>query len=441
MIKRKQLWSISLLTVLVMLTSAVGVNARPSHDTQPPLTIWTKFNDQNPQNIQDKWLVSFVKEYTGATGNTVTNVYQPYDQINSKLNIAVQAKGDVPDLSYVDTQNVSFFNKNGDLTDLTDYVKAASWYKDVDKGALAACTTPDGKIYCVPTSLAGATVYYWKDYYPNGFPATAQDLLDAAKVLKASKADKFAVTLKGSEGISLQMTWFPLIMSAGGTIADPKTGQATWANDKTAAVVQWARDLFSNKYAPEVDLAPGFDDETPFTKADAAAFLAGSWSYVYLNPLIAPDGTKFDNDAASVQKAFDAGKMGFAPPLAWKGGKPVSMITGTAYAIPLGAKNISAAKAFIDYSLQTKQNATYAVAYGALPSLTSSLADTALSTGYWKAVADYQQKYAQIAPALTDYDKGVAALTDTINKLIADPSQDIMKNLQDAQDNYNSGLK
>ncbi len=436
--RQKRFLPISLLTVLVLMLSAIGVNAQSKAE---PITLWTKFNDQSPQNSQDEWLAKALADYTAKTGNSVTNVFKPFDQINSNLNVAVQAKGDVPDLSYVDTQNIPFFVKNGVLTDLTDYVKGTSWFKDLDAGALAACTGSDGKIYCVPTSIAGVATYYWKDFYPNGFPATAQDLLAAAKDLKAKKADKFAVTLKGSEGISLQMTWFPLIISAGGTIADPATGKATWANDKTVEVVKWARELFGNQYAPTVDLNTGFDDETPFMQGDAGAFLAGSWSYVYLNPLTAPDGTKFDNKSESVQKAFDAGKLGFAPPLSWKGNKPVMMITGTAYGIPKGAKNVDGAKAFIDYSLGTDANATYAVAYGALPALKSSLTDKALQTPYWIAIAKNQQQYAANPPALTDYDKGIAALTDTINKLIVQPDLDIMKELQATQDNYNAGLK
>jgi len=439
---RQRVATVVLLTICVLMATSIGVAAHPVRQSAPaPITMWTKFNDQNPQNSQDQWLAAFLKEYSDKTGGKVTNVFQPYDQINSKLNLAIQAGGDVPDLSYVDTQEIPFYAKNNDLADLTDYVQKASWYKDLDKHALAVCTGPDGKIYCVPTSLAGETVYYWKDYFPNGFPATAQDLLAMAKDFKSANPKKYIVTLKGSEGISLSLTWFPLIMSAGGTIADPKTGMATWANSQTVAVVEWARQLFANQYAPQVDLNTGFDDETPFTTADAASFLPGSWSYVYLNPLQSPDGTTFDKGAASVQAAFDGGKLGFAPPLAWQGGRPVSMISGTAYAIPIGSKNVDAAKAFIDYSMQTQQNADFAVAYGALPVLLSSLSDTRLSVGYWKAVADNQQKFARVPPALVDYDKGLAALTDSINKAVTDPTADIMQTLQTAQDNYNNGLK
>src|SRR5437773_12305878 len=114
-----------LLIVAVMLVSAFGTNTvRAQTSKFPPITVWTKFNDQNPQNSQDRWLAAALKEYTDKTGNKVTNVNQPYDQINSKLNVAVQAKGDVPDASYVDSQQLGFYTQNGTLMDLTDWVKS-----------------------------------------------------------------------------------------------------------------------------------------------------------------------------------------------------------------------------------------------------------------------------------------------------------------------------
>ncbi len=429
-------WSV-LLVVAIMLVGAVATT-RAQTGKQPPITIWTKFNDQNPQNSQDQWLAAALKEYTDKTGNKVTNVNQPYDQINSKLNVAVQAKGDVPDVSYIDTQQLGFYTQNGTLMDLTDWVKGAPWYKDISPSAMAPCTTPDGKISCVPTSIASTLVYYWKDLYPNGFPATTDQLLAAAKDLKAK--NKFAVTMKASEKFSVETTYFGLIKSYGGEIAD-KDGKAVWANPQTEAALKFVRELFVNKYAPEVALAPGFDDEEPFKRADAAGFLAGSWSYVYLNPLTAPDGTKFDKQSESVAVAFDAGKMGFAPPLAAPNGKPVAWAVGTGWAIPVGSPNVDAAKAYIDFQMTTERDATFAVAYGALPSMTSALADKAFQTPYWKAVAQYQKDYAQPAPNLIDYDKGTIILGDTINKLMTDPSKDIMTELKAAQDEYNSGLK
>jgi multiple sugar transport system substrate-binding protein len=418
--------------------SGIGIAVRAQSSKAAPITIWTKFNDQNPQNSQDKWLAAALKEYMDKTGNKVTNVNQPYDQINSKLNIAVQSHGDVPDLSYVDSSKLGFYTQNGILMDITDYVKAAPWFKNLRPVALASCTTPDGKILCVPTGLQNTLVYYMKDLYPNGFPATTDALLEAAKDLKAK--GKFAVTFKGSEVFAAETTYFGLIKSYGGEIAG-KDGKATWASPQTVEALKFVRELFINKYAPEVALAPGFDDEQPFMRGDAAGFLAGSWSYVYLNPLTAPDGTKFDKESASVEEAFKAGKLGFAPPLAAPKGKPVVFSNMTGWAIPVGAVHIDAAKAFINFQMTTERNAAYAVAYGALRSMTSAMTAKEFQTPYWQAVEKYQQEYALPAPGLIEYDKGMQLLADTIVKLMTNPSKDIAKELQAAQDEYNASLK
>src|SRR5947207_13024795 len=140
-----------LLILLCCALSAAGITQSRAQGSQKPITIWTKFNDQNPQNTQDQWLAAALKEYKDQSGNSVTNVVQPYDQINSKLNVAVLAGGDVPDVSYVDTQQLGFFVQNGTLTDLTDFVKNAAWFKDLAPSSLAGCTPPDGKILGVPT--------------------------------------------------------------------------------------------------------------------------------------------------------------------------------------------------------------------------------------------------------------------------------------------------
>src|SRR5258708_1551043 len=337
---------------------------------QKPITLWTKFNDANPQNTQDQWLADALKEYTTTTGNKVTSVTQPYDQINSLLNVAVREGSDVPDVSYVDSQQVGFFTQNGTLTDLTDWVKGAKWYADLNSQALASCTAPDGKILCVPNSTAATLIYFWKDMYPNGFPPTVDKLMVAAKALKDK--GKFAISMKASEKFSIELTFYGLIKSAGGDIAGPD-GKAAWSSPKSAAAVKAIRDLFVNKYAPEIDLAPGFGDEEPFKRADAGALMAGSWSYVYLSPLTSPDGVKFDEGAGSLAAAYDAGKVDFAPPLAMPDGKPVSTAVATGWAIPRGAANVDGAQAFIDFQMTTTRDAKSAVPRGEIFLLVSPL--------------------------------------------------------------------
>jgi len=157
--QKRLLATLSLIIAAMMIATLTGTGRARAADS---LVLWTKFNTENTTdpNSQEKWAAQALKDFTAKTGQAITHIVQPFDQINSKLNIAVQAKGDVPDISYIDTQNIPFFVKNGALQDISAYVKAASWFKDLTPGALTACTGPDGKIYCVPTSLAGGSTYY-----------------------------------------------------------------------------------------------------------------------------------------------------------------------------------------------------------------------------------------------------------------------------------------
>ncbi len=417
---------------------AMGATAGVAAPQGGALTVWTKFNDQNPQNDQDKWLAATIAAAKIDAGLTITNVTQDYAQINSKLNLAVTSGGDIPDLSYIDSQQLGFFIKNGTLEDLTDYVKSAPWYSDLNPAALKACTAPDGKIYCVPGNLTSRLTYYWTERWPNGFPADIEAFLKEAARLKQEHPNEYAITFKGSEVASVEGFYFSLIHSFGGVYADTK-GKAAWASPETAQAVAFVRALFANRYAPDVALAPGFDNENPMKDGTAAAFGAGSWSYIYLNPLKSPSGAEFPADSSAVNKAFEAGKLGFAPTLAAPGKQPVTLISASGWAIPKGSKHQELAKQFINYLLETKRNADYAVAYGGLPVLNSSYADARFQTPYWKFVKENQDKYGAPIEPLTDYDKALTKLAETINKLVLNTNADILTELKGAQDAYNAG--
>src|SRR5262249_37540198 len=105
-----------LATLLILASVLVCIPARQllaqPQAQQKTTTIWTRFNDANPQNSQDQWLADALKEYSAATGTAVTNVNQPYDQINSKLNVAVHSGGEVPDAAFIDSQQIGFFSQN-----------------------------------------------------------------------------------------------------------------------------------------------------------------------------------------------------------------------------------------------------------------------------------------------------------------------------------------
>jgi multiple sugar transport system substrate-binding protein len=445
-LNKKPLIFLSTALSAALLFSAAHLSVRVVAQTN--IDLWTKFNDQNPQNTQDQWLKGSLEAFAAETGLAITNTFQPYDQINSKLNVAVQAGGSVPDVSYIDSTQLGFFYQNGTLTDLTDWVTSSGWYNDIEPNALAACTGPDGKIYCVPSTTAAHFMYYWNDFFPDGLPADTDAFLAAAAKLKAEKPDAYAFTGKLAEKAAVERYYYGLILSYGGQVADEE-GRAVWANEATQKAVEFSRALFVNGYAAKESLAPGFDNEEPFKRGEAGAFISGSYSYVYLTPLKAPDGTEFNKDitggfdpkALSVGAANEAGKLGYAHLFSAPGGRPYSVISASAYAIPFGAENMDGAKAYIEWEMRTDNNAEFAVAYGALPTMISSLADEAFQSEYWKAVAKIQADYGVNAPPLIDYDKGTTLLADAIVRLIITPELDIMTELQKAQDEYNAGLE
>lgn len=423
-----------LLTTLLLPTTITAQNN--------PLQVWSRFNTQNPQVLSDTWLAELLNDYAQNTGATVENTFYPFDQINTTLNIAVQTGTNVPDAAYIDTEQVSFFYNNGTLTDLTDFVTNAAWFTDLDPAALATCTAPDGTIRCVPSTTSHYYVYYWTSAYPDGYPATTADFLAAAAAIR--ETGLYPLTFKAAEPVSVERFYTGLLASYGVELAGPN-GEATWTTDEAVEAVAFVRELFAQDYVPPVALAPQFEYEEPFKQGQAASFVAGTFSYVYLSPLTSPTGVTFDveitggfdTNAVAVGAAATAGEIAFAPPLAAPGGVPVSIISSEAWAIPVGSTDITGALAFIDYQMTAERNVDAAIAGGKLPVLRRAEAAPAFASPYWTAALDIRAAHGTPAPAWIDYNSAQRLLSEAIVTIITNPNADIRATLQAAQDEVN----
>ena len=413
------------------LWAAGSKEAPASKEMNRTINIWTKFNDQNPQNTQDKWLADTIQQLNAFENIQIKNFFVPSDQINNKLNLAIQAGGDVPDVSYMDTPIDVYYN-NKALVDITDFVKSASWFGDILPAALKASTAPDGKIYCIPATTGGSINYYWTSAYPNGAPKTTDDLLAAGAAIKNADPNKYAFSFNGPYRIFFNQ----LIYSFGGRFTDEK-GNTIWATPETAKAIEVLRKIFANKYAPEVALAQGFECETPFKDGTAGLFVSSIYQYVYLNPLKSFDGKQtFDKKAASVSAAMEAGALALSDPISAPGGKPFSLIGINGWAIPVGSKNIEGAKAFMNYMMHPRNNADYAVAYGGLPTTKVALQDPRFNTPYWQAISKSVNAWGFVSP-VNKNPKAPDRFGATIITLIQKPDMDIMATLKSVQDELN----
>lgn len=405
--------------------------------TYDPVTIWTQLNTDTPASARDKIFAAMLPEMQSSTGITIMNVNQPYDQLDAKLNLAVQAGGEVPDIQEVNTNTFGFHYANGNLQDITDYVVSAPWYDHLSPGAINNCTGPDGRIYCVPAMLRTNIMYYYTESFPDGYPSTTDELLAAAPALK--EQGLFAITGKVSEVWGAQFALFPLVKTFGGSFAD-KDGNIVWASNETVKVVEFLREIYSKGYSPESMAAAGFDSQTAFMNGTAASFIGGSWSYAFVNPIQTPSGQVFDEGAESVLKAMDAGVLAIAPPLSAPGSVPVSISDARAWGVPTSAKNVEGAYQVINYMMTPKPNADLAHTFGCVPTVEEALLDPRYAdSAYWGSVIEILNKYSVPMDPITDYyDQIVLKFADTVVKLIITPNLDILSELDKAQKDMNN---
>lgn len=392
------------------------------------LTIWTPYNPDSPQNDQDRWMAALIADYQ-REGVTLQNVTRPFDTISTDLNLALLAGGDVPDVSYVSAAAISPFAINGTLTDLRPLIERAAWKDDLNPVALSACTAPSGDILCIPTTMATTLTYYWSDAFPNGYDGSIEGL--------SGSTTRYALTGKSSDVFGFDVFFFPLLSSYGVTFAD-ESGYASWASPEAVKGIEAIRGLYAAKQIPDTALAAGFDYENNFKDGSAGAFLAGSWSYVFLNPLKSPAGAAYPADSTAIETALEAGDLQFAPPIHTRDGQPATLLVLNGWAVPADAPNLDAALAFIDWHMSTARNVAYAQSYGGLPTLTSGLEDARFQTPYWKGVVDILNRYGVPLPTFFDSSAGKQKFADTVVDLIQHPDKDILNTLQTAQAEYNA---
>ncbi|MDQ1300875.1 MAG: multiple sugar transport system substrate-binding protein, partial [Chloroflexota bacterium] len=195
-----------------------------------------------------KTIPIFNKEYEGKLA--WENQFTPWDRLVAKLVAGVQAKAEVPDVVEAGGSEVTPLYKNGAVQDLTEWAKAQKWYSEMDASALKICTTPDGKLICIPMANRPSQVFVWKDRWPNGFPKTTDEMLKEGERLK--KEGKFALTFFGTTAFNCDganRAEFQTISSFGGSY-DDGAGKIKVNTPETVAAVAWLREMVQKGYVP-----------------------------------------------------------------------------------------------------------------------------------------------------------------------------------------------
>jgi len=413
---------------------------------------WYQYDEKNDdpasdERVGNEYLRDTMPLFNEAFAGKWNWVNQPkaWDKMNMELVAAVQAGGDVPDLFDIGTGDgsvVTFF-KNGTLQDLRTWAEAQSWWADMDAAALAACTGPDGGLYCIPVAERPHLVYVWSDRFPNGFPKTPEEFVTEAERLKAEGL--YAMTFFGSTdfgGDGTARAVWTTVSSFGGKFDDGQ-GAMTLNTPENVAAVQFLRDIVQAGYVPEIAFAGGFQEENAFKDASAGAFPTGLFGYRYVNPLSAPNGTQYSKgNQEDMLDAIAAGDVVLSPYLAPEGQTPGCDVAVSGFAIPVGAKNPEAAYDYINWVLSPEQNADFVLRPGGgFPALMSVRASEAFQTPFYQQAAEVLSN-SSCSPWFGSLERPKEAqgmIMNVVYKLIKeDPAADIATELQKVQDEYNA---
>jgi len=410
---------------------------------------WWEFDQNNKDPKADEHVGNFAlaeaiprfNEKFAGQWNWV-NVPKAFDQKDAELIAAVQAGGEVPD-AYEVADGVASFYTHGTLQDITDWAQSQSWFKDIDPSTLTVCTGPDGQLYCVPITDRPQLVYVWNDRYPNGFPKSQEEFMTQAAALKDQGF--YALTFFGStdkNGQGVYRGLGTIEQSFGGRV-DDGNGHMLLDTPENVAFIQFVRDIVAKGYVPEIAFAGGFQEEEAFKDSSAGAFPTGADGYVFLNPLTAPDGTKYDQgNENDFLNAVADGEIYLSPFFSGvEGQKPGCHIAGTGVGIPVGANNVEGAKAYINWLMSPEENPQFVAGIGSAPALTTSLSDPAFQTPYFEQLkkVNSEQSCRPWYGSLEDSATARPIIMNAWYQLIKqDPTADIHQVLSQAQDQYNS---
>ncbi len=406
--------------------AAVQPTTAPAAPTEAPtaapvaggtLKLWTQYDLADTSSEQSKLLKTRIDEFQAETGITVQVEQVAWDKLATRLSLAVQSGGDVPDVVEAGSQHIPALLSAGALTPLDTLTANSPWVNDMTETDTLACVREGARV-CVPNLVRSSVTYYRVADWPDGFPSTAEEFLTQAERLKAE--GKYATSFfANKEYASVELTWGQLIYGNGGRIFDEE-GKPVWASPETVEVLEFGRTLVKNGFIPEATLTGDFAAaETPWIDKSAASFRGGTWSFIFIPGL---------SDEVA------AGDVSFAGGLGFNGNPPKAFANSETWIVPTGAANPAAAVTWIDGFMQPEFLAAWAKASFGLPTLKAAYEGGDFDNDFYRTVGELIATQGNFMEQSPYYQESLNALAIAIQDIMLNPSLDIATRLQEAQD-------
>jgi len=397
------------------LSLVLAITVTPFAAQGEELVMWAQYDLTDEEDPNAVTLNAKIAEFEEETGITIVYEQIAWDQLAPLLSIAVTSGGDVPDLVEAGSQHIPALLDAGALMPLDDLLADSAFVDGLGAGDANACIVDDVR-YCVATNVRGGMTYYSAEAFPDGYPQTVNEWLAVAPEL--SEGDGFFSTQFASGQAGIEIMWWPMIASNGGSIFDAE-GQPNWATEEVVEVIQFGRTLYGEGYFPEVNITGDFSDaEAPWINGTAASFRGGSWSAIFIPGL---------------QDSVDAGDVVMTGGVDFGGGNYVFMVSES-WVVPEGAANAEGAAMWLDSVFEPEYAAAWAAAQFGIPTLDTAYEAAEFDSTFYASVDEIlgeQGLYMQQSPF---YLESLDALGVAIQELLLDPEMDALERLTEAQD-------
>jgi multiple sugar transport system substrate-binding protein len=246
------------------------------------------------------------------------------------------AGGAGPDVASVDLVYVPYFASAGVLEDITDE-SAALPYKDSLSPSHSRLGVWEGRNYSLPFTAEASVLFYNKDLFrkagldPEKPPANYEEILTAAKKIRALGDDIYGYTMAGACGGCNIFEFTPSIWASGGDVLSDDGKTAKLDSQEVTDALTFYRSLHDAGVMPDAA-------KTDSGTAQAALFQSGK---VGMTPLGA-----FFTQTLNNEKTVDYG----VAPIPGKDGGSSSFAGGDNIAVTAGAKNKAGAWDFVKWA-------------------------------------------------------------------------------------------
>lgn len=331
-------FSFIIFLLMTMLSTGCNSSVKPLLvESTTNFTFWT-FVEQHKQFFNDA-ITSWNSENKGRQINLAIEVY-PYDEMHSKLQIALQSGAGAPDMVDIEASRYPIFlNGNISLISLNSIVEPLK--EDLIMGRLENYAK-NSNYYGIDYHVGVTVAYYNKEILqkagvnPDDIKLWSDFVAAGKKVKEATGKPMMTVEIKN------MWTYYPMISQLGSNYLD-KDGKVIVDNQINIKVLQYLKDMI---YKDKIAIpAPGGEHYTE----DYYAFMSKGGAAAVIMPIWFMG--RFTDYMPELK-----GKMIIKPMPAWTpGGSRSAGMGGTGTSITNQCKNLELAKEFLTSAKLSKK--------------------------------------------------------------------------------------